>query len=145
MLPVEALRDWAKICDNTDIPWYLYKETLLCANGCEEFPAELPYAQIAVLAKDFADLKQYVFPALPKDWKYTELDFVSRKKLVSFKKGSQIVLTIDVLSGLETAEQVVQFEEELRGIRRQGSEKRKSKNRAIRVLGRKLGSSEYVF
>ena len=139
MLPVEALMAWAKICDNTDIKWYLYKETLLCANGYEEFPAELPYAQIAVRAKDLADIMNYIFPALPKDWKFAENDFVSNKKMICLKKSGEIVLTIDVLMAIDEAEKMVKLDQESKKIRGKGRRRIKRCNLGIKLLGRHLG------
>ena len=139
MLPIEALAAWAKICDNTDIKWYLYKETLLCANGYDEFPEELPYAQIAVRAKDLADIMTYIFPALPKDWKFAENDFVSGKKMICFKQGGSIVLTIDVLMAIDEAEKMEKLDKISKKIRSKGRRKIKRCNMGIKFLGRRLG------
>ncbi len=139
MLPSEALKEWAKICNNTDIKWYLYKETLLCANGYEEFPAELPYAQIAVRAKDLSDIMAYIFPALPIDWKFEENDFVSAKQMICFKTGSQIVLTIDVLMALDNAEKMDVLVARGQKIRSRGKRKIRRRNLGIKVLGKRLG------
>lgn len=80
----ETLKQWAEICT---VPWYLYRETLLCANGLDEFPGNLEYAQIAVSA---ADLKNITFPEA---WSKAETDSMLR-----FTENGRTVLTIDILS-----------------------------------------------
>lgn len=139
MLPNEALGTWAAVCDNTDIKWYLYKETLLCAYGYDEFPVELPYAQIAVRAKDLSDIMMYIFPALPKDWKFVENDFVSNKQMICFKKGSEIVLTIDVLMAIDCEEKMEKIEAKGKKIRGKSRRKIRYRNLGIKLLGKRLG------
>ena len=71
MKPMEALAVWANACDHTGIQWFLYRETLLCANGYHSFPQELTCAQIAICDKDLSPLMESVFPVLPSHWQQT--------------------------------------------------------------------------
>ena len=53
MMIRETLNKWGEICP---VPWCLTRETLLCANGLEEFPAALTYAQVAMKAVDISKI-----------------------------------------------------------------------------------------
>ena len=76
----ETLKQWAEICD---VPWYLYRETLLCANGLDQFPATLEYAQIAVCETDLPRLK------IPEGW-------TRAADGLDFSCGGRKVLTLEV-------------------------------------------------
>lgn len=80
----ETLKLWRSIWDR---PWYLYRETLLCANGLGEFPAYLPHAQIAIRPEDNPRLREL---PLPEGWSIDPEGIMC---------SGQIILTIDVLPG----------------------------------------------
>ena len=117
MLPVEALEAWARICDHTDIKWYLFKETLLCAHGYAAFPAELRYAQIVVFAKDLPEIIEYIVPALPKAWVLDKRKFCTGKGEVCFRQNGDIVLMMYVLFGVKDAENPSEIMDEISKIR----------------------------
>ena len=57
-----VLDRWSSACCGTGIPWFLFRETLLCAHVLHQLPDPLDSAQIAVFAKDLPDLLNRVFP-----------------------------------------------------------------------------------
>lgn len=78
----ESLKQWAKVCP---VPWCLYRETLLCANGLEEFPSALGYAQVAVRAVDLKSISE-----LSCGWTVK-----TAEACVSFYDGEKLVLTAE--------------------------------------------------
>ena len=114
MNPMEALQAWADACNHTGIRWFLYKEALVCANGYHAFPESLPNAQIAVRAKDLPDLVEYVFPALPHEWKLDAAAFVRGSRLLVFKIKNVVMLEIHVLYGVENEGAMAKFSGQLR-------------------------------
>lgn len=64
----EVLSVWSNVCEQHNIKWYLYRETLLCANGYGNLPNALPYAQVIVHTKDIVTVKHNVLCYLPKNW-----------------------------------------------------------------------------
>ena len=104
-----ALKIWASACAPTGTPWYLFRETLLCAVGYHRFPEELTHPQIAVFGRDLAPLVRNVFPCLPQEWKLdtTHLGRGNRKLL--FCQNDQPVLELCILYGLEDPVQIAPF------------------------------------
>lgn len=114
MKPENALQIWSEVCDQTGVAWYLYKETLLCANGYHNFPEQLPCAQIAVRARDLPDLVDYVFPKLPSSWKLSTDKFVTNKRELVFHVKHSPVLEINVLYAVEDETQLRTISSELK-------------------------------
>ena len=96
MNPIHALEAWASVCDPSGVQWYLYKETLLCANGYHALPEDL-CAQIVVRGKDLPDLVKYIFPRLPESWQLNKENFIDEKKPLVFYADTLPVLEINVL------------------------------------------------
>ena len=82
MTPYEALSIWSAACQKTNVKWFMYKDTLLCANGHQGFPKELAYAQIAVFSQDLQEIFARIFPALPQDWVLAEDEYVMKNHLL---------------------------------------------------------------
>lgn len=89
----DTLKIWASHCP---APWYLYRETLLCAKGLEEFPAALNCAQIAVCAADVPNI------AVPDGWVKSEAD-----GMLHFEKDGRILLTADIMSDAPASETIL--------------------------------------
>ena len=83
MTPAETLQLWQSLCP---VPWQLYRETLLCANGLDAFPPALEYAQIALSADDAEKIP------CPAGWLKT-----GSGTLLRFEKDGRTVLTADIL------------------------------------------------
>lgn len=83
----KTLKLWNDICD---VPWYLYRETLLCANGLDAFPAGLEYAQIAVAARDLPRIREL---PLPDSWVCGDTDAP-----LCYKVDGCTILTVDILT-----------------------------------------------
>lgn len=105
----EVIAVWDHACKTTNTNWYLYNETLLCANGYDGFPDTLNHAQIAVMGSDLANIVAHVFPLLPQDWCLQEQAFASQGCPLSFEKNGSTLLEIDVLCDAESQEQVDEF------------------------------------
>jgi len=48
MTPERVLAEWKQVCDGANMNWYLFAETLLCANALQTFPEEMTCAVVAV-------------------------------------------------------------------------------------------------
>lgn len=118
MKPEIALMNWANACDRTGIRWYLFQETLLCANGYGSIPESVPCAQIAVHGRDLPDLVKYVFPALPKNMHLKKGNFANgSRELVLWEKKTP-ALRITVLYGVENEGEMADFNNRLRKMDR---------------------------
>lgn len=132
MQPQVTLKAWADECSRTDIQWYLYRETLLCAEGYHEFPECLQDAQVAVFAKDLPKILESVVPGLPASWKLCKQDFVTNKCALCFKEEDRTVLSIAILYSVEDQKKLSALEAKLNKIR--------GRNSVILKLFRKLPS-----
>lgn len=83
----ETLKQWGEICN---VPWFLYRETLLCANGLDAFPDALEHAQIAVAAGNFCRIKEL---SLPDSWVLAAPEAAPLR----FERDGRTILTVDVL------------------------------------------------
>ncbi len=106
MLPANALALWAEACSQTGIDWYLYKNTLLCAEGYHHLPEALSCAEIVVFAKDLPQLVQQVFPRLPQHWTLSKWNFIGRARTLAFEENQRPVLEISVLCCVEDEAQM---------------------------------------
>lgn len=143
MKPEKALQIWSEACDRTGVAWYLYKETLLCANGYHNFPDQLPCAQIAVRARDLPDLVDYVFPSLPQKWKLSTDRFVTNKRELVFQVKHTPVLEINVLYAVEDEAQLRTVSADLKKRAAKASRKISSL-RSINRLGKKVFGKLYT-
>lgn len=89
----DILKKWADSCRT---PWYLYRETLLCANGLEEFPPALDCAQIAISADALPNI------APPDGW--TKIESSSQ---LHFEQDGRTVLTVDILPDSPEAQTIL--------------------------------------
>lgn len=135
----KVLEKWATACDWTDIRWYLFKETLLCANGYHCLPTELPYAQIAVFAKDLPELVEFVFPALPSKWTLDKKHFIGNKRELVFFANHKPILEITVLYGVEDEHKMHDFTTEIKKITKKANRKIKWKQRVYNLFKKLLG------
>lgn len=135
MLPAEALAIWAEACESVGFSWYLYKDTLLCANGYHTFPETLSCAQIAVCSEDLSKMMDQVFPNLPVDWTLDKHLFSVKKNALCIRHGDAIVLEIYILHPLENAEQAEAFSATMRQIRANA----RTKIRLLDIFNRMLG------
>lgn len=125
MNPEFALTTWANACDQTGIRWYLFQETLLCANGYGHIPQSVSCAQIAVHAQDLPDLDQYVFPALPKEWLLKKGNFVNGQRQLVFYSQKVPVLQLTILFGIQNENEIVQFNSRIAKMERRVKHKTK--------------------
>lgn len=121
MTPYEALSIWSAACQKTNVKWFMYKDTLLCANGHQGFPKELAYAQIAVFSQDLQEIFARIFPALPQDWVLAEDEYVMKNHLLCFKQNGVIVLSIDVLFAAKDQHHFIHFTRNTRRLRRRST------------------------
>ena len=143
MKPMEALALWARACGPTGVSWYLYRETLLCANGYHHFPENLTTAQIAVQDKDLTLLWNEVFPALPDRWTLDKGAFVGSRRQLVFRDDEGAVLEIHVLYETENETRLEEFSDSLKAATvkaRRAISLRKLANR----VGRKLFGRLYT-
>ena len=108
-----ALSLWSAACRETGIPWFLFRETLLCAHVLHQLPDTLDDAQIAVFAKDLPDLLDRVFPKLPETWVLDKSAWVGSQRQLVFRQDESVVLQIFLLYGVEDQEQMRQLSAEL--------------------------------
>lgn len=114
----DILNVWCQAISQTDIPWYLHRETLLCAEGYRDFPDDLPCAQVVVFAEQLPRLLAEVFPALPATWKLDVQLFQEAEPSLYFSVDETPVLAIDLLCAVENDEQLARLSDELKTFRR---------------------------
>lgn len=117
MLPIEALEIWSNCCAPTNIRWYLYAETLLCAKYFHTFPNTLNSVQIAILAEDLPIITNQIFPSLPYDWKINLHEFVTQQHAIAIQKKDVTILELHVLCPVETLDVDPPFSEKAYQIR----------------------------
>lgn len=84
----DILNLWQAACNAVGKTWYLHRETLLCANGLDIFPAELDTVQV-ILAGTPADW-QKIRANLPPDWKEQ-----SSGELMHLTVAGRSILTVE--------------------------------------------------
>ena len=116
-----VLGRWSSACCGTGIPWFLFRETLLCAHVLHQLPDTLDSAQIAVFAKDLPDLLNRVFPKLPENWELDKGAWTGSQRQLVFVQDAAVVLQISLLYGAQDEGQVQQLSAALgsanRGLR----------------------------
>ena len=92
----EVLEVWKQICDENDIKWYLYRETLLCAEGYHRFHEELPYAQIIIhTSKRFDNKLIKSISSLPCKWRVKR---TGTDTLCVYDQTKSVVLSVEELN-----------------------------------------------
>ncbi len=114
----DILNSWSGAISPTNIRWYLYRETLLCAEGYHDFPNTLPVAQVVVFAEDLPRLIAEVFPRLPTEWQSEIYLFKKKNPSLFFSIDETPVLTVDLLCAIESEEQLLALSTELKAFRR---------------------------
>ena len=92
MLPATILNQWASKCREAGISWHLYRETLLCANGLEEFPPYLSHAQVVISPEDLSKI-----PTLDPNWRCQQAG-----GQLSVYQDDQLILTVYTLENLQS-------------------------------------------
>lgn len=124
-----ALKQWAEACRESELSWYLYKETLLTVNGYHTLPDTVPIVQILVHAADLPRFCDTVFPKLPGTWELDRKAFATNRRRLRFREEGETVLKIDLLYGIANEEALTRFADELRQMRSA------SRRRIKRALG----------
>lgn len=93
---MQTIEVWREACKKANTEWFLYKETLLCAEGLKEFPNELEYAQVAVRESDALGVLDKICADLDGKWTNNKDSFWEKRKLV-FKDGERKVLSVSVI------------------------------------------------
>ena len=101
----DVLAIWEKACEGAKVRWFLYRETLLCAEGYNRFPNELDCVHTAILAQDLLKLVSEILPNLPAEWHLNVQEMVMRHKPLSLECDGKAVMNIDVLWPVEGEEQ----------------------------------------
>ena len=109
-----ALAVWSEACSETDVRWFLYRETLLCAAGYHQFPEALPFPQVAVFGEELSVITQQVFPRLPEDWTLNRAHLGRSKHNLIFYKENIPVLELCVLYGTQSEAQAAAFDSQVR-------------------------------
>lgn len=97
MRPVKALEIWREECEKHNIEWFIYKETLLCAEGLKAFPNELEFAQVAIGESDILVVLNEVCTSLEENFNSNKNTFWDSRELV-FTDGDGKVLTVSVIA-----------------------------------------------
>lgn len=118
MTLTDMLYAWNQAISPTHIRWYLYRETLLCANGYRAFPEELSCAQVVMLAEDLPAFWRDVVPQLPADWQLQNDLFQPEKPSLRFTVEDGPALTVDLLCAVEDAEHAQALVAELASLRK---------------------------
>ena len=117
-----ALKIWAEASRTAGAPWYLFRETLLCAAGYRNFPDTLTCPQIAVFGRDLAGLAEDVFPRLPREWELDTVNFARGDRNLLFRQNNKPVLELCILYGMENEGQAAAFDAQAgRAVRKVGS------------------------
>lgn len=122
--PENALDIWAYACNRAGIRWFLFKETLLCANGYHCLPENLSCAQIVVFGKDLPALVEQVFPLMPAAWSLNKQQLGRGKRLLTFKQNKVDVLDITVLYGVDGEDDLTFLDARTKKINRTLNEKK---------------------
>lgn len=135
MLPAEVLAIWSDCC--TGIRWYLYADTLLCANGYGDLPETLSSAQIAVYAADLMTILQQVFPKLPSDWQPDLHQFCQKRGPLLLQKEGQPLLEIHILSPAATPEDAESLSADIRRLQAKTHRKHLWQSLLQNIFGKK--------
>lgn len=104
-----ALAAWSTACSQFKYHWYLFSETLLCAEGYHHFPETLDHAHIAVLGEEFPSIVAQVFPLLPTEWIVDKDTFCRGKRTLVFQQGRTPMLELSVLYGTQSEDQLTEL------------------------------------
>ena len=102
----DVLNIWAQVCENASVSWYLYRESLLCANGYHRLGGAVENVHVAVFAFDLPRVKNNVLTSLPKDWSVVTQDIAVEQGPLAIKKDEKVILKIDVLWPVESEAQL---------------------------------------
>jgi len=132
---VENISIWAKICEKIGIKWYLYRETLLCANGYQLFPEELNCVQVAIGAEDLSKLVEKVNTLFPESWQLDMQAVSNKKEPLQFIEDGKAVLQIDVLWPIENKEEVESLRRRFASVRKKVKKIIRNKKIVKELLG----------
>ena len=131
-----ALAVWSAVCSSTNIRWFLFRETLLCAAGYQHFPETLTHPQVAVFGEDLSTIMNQVVPCLPDEWVLDKSNFGREGRKLLFIQNNAPVFELCVLYGVENEAQAAAFDTEVKQIVRKSTKK---------VCGtRSVPSSRYI-
>ncbi len=113
----DVLTIWSEACENAYVSWYLYRETLLCANGYHRFYGAVENVHVVVFAFDLLRVKNSILTRLPKDWCVVTQDVGVDQAPLVIKKDEKVILKIDVLWPVESERQLNLLGAQLNKIR----------------------------
>lgn len=113
MLPQNTLTQWADVAGKAGIPWYLYRQTLLCCCCYDSFPENLTFANVAVFARD---LKK-ILPLLPESWGIEESEFATGISSLCIWEAGEKLLELTLLYGVDSQEQMQQLDRQVKKLR----------------------------
>lgn len=139
MLPAEVLAIWSERCTSTGIDWYLYAQSLLCAEGYGSFPETLKNPQVAVFAGDMPRIIGQVLPGFPGEGSLDISGFSSETGSLRLKAGEQVILEIHLLHPVQSPEEAEAYGARAGAVRAGVRTKRKLLKLLNRVFGGVLG------
>lgn len=113
MSHVDALATWSNACEQIGIRWFLYRETLLCAEGLGKISSDIDCGQIAVLAQDLGNILKKVWPLLPEKWNLSVQKTIVDQQPLTVMVDEKPVLQIDVLWPIEVPERLGRLKSKL--------------------------------
>lgn len=113
MTPETVLSHWSAACREAGIPWFLFRESLLCAHVLHRLPETLTGAQVAVYAKDLPVLMEAVFPRLPDGCTLSKSTWTDERRRLVFLYDDAPVLEISLLCPVEDEAQMRSLSAEL--------------------------------
>jgi len=116
--PTEILQHWSSACREVNLGWYLYRETLLCAEGYGYFPEELKTVQVAVFSKDLDILLSEAAKHLPPTWTINTEAFITGTGTIHITCGAATVICIDVLHPYQSEQSFASFVDQAEKIRK---------------------------
>ncbi len=142
MLPVNVLEIWAEACAKADVKWFLYRETLLCAEGYHEFPENLTCANVAVFAKDLHKVVREILPSFPEELAFLKKFFITGKRLLCLvEAGTEVPkLTVDVLYPADSEENMKESALMVKSARRSAAKKLRNTYIFSKFFGDKAAS-----
>ena len=118
MVLTDVLSAWSTAANAFHIPWYLHKETLLCAEGYRDFPDTLTTAHLLMPIDALPVVMRDVVPMLPASWKVQKQLTAAKAEPISFTDAEgRLILAIDLLYPVSSPEQADEIAAALKATR----------------------------